>query len=233
MRSLCIALAMLMYGCVFAQNSRENPDSLILILTEILRLAPENGVYRTQRAKLYLLQNQDMNALSDLDAVIRSNPDNPEALFYRAYIYRKQRLYTKARQDYERLIIMQPRHRDARMGLVLVNDADGRPYEAMEQMDVLVRYWPDDPEVLVMRGGLYQKRREYEKALRDMNHAIELNGDIADFYISRALLYKDFKQMSRARDDIRRAVELGADRQECANLMLDDKMKKKKEKRRE
>lgn len=230
MRSICLMLAMILSCTAFAQNTHESPDSLIHILTEILRLAPENETYRTQRAKLYILQNQEMKALGDLDAVIRVNPDYPEALFYRAYIYRKQRLYTKARQDYERLIIMQPRHRDARMGLVLVNDADGRPYEAMEQMDVLVRYWPDDPEVLIMRGGLYQKRREYEKALKDMNRAIELRDDVADFYISRALLYKDFKQTSRAHADIRKAVELGADRQECANLMIEDKVKKKKKK---
>ena len=63
-----------------------------------------------------------------------------------------------------------------------------------------------------------------------MNRAIELRDDVADFYISRALLYKDFKQTSRAHADIRKAVELGADRQECANLMIEDKVKKKKKK---
>jgi Tfp pilus assembly protein PilF len=66
---------------------------------------------------------------------------------------------------------------------------------------------------------MYQKRRNYELALRDMNRAIELEPENPDFYISRALLYKDFRKDALAVADFRKAVSLGASPQECAAMM--------------
>jgi tetratricopeptide (TPR) repeat protein len=91
----------------------------------------------------------------------------------------------------------------------------------MEHIDVLLRYWPDDAAVYAVRGGMYQKRRQYELALKDMNRAIELEPGNADFYISRALLYRDFKKMDLATADFRKAIELGASAEECASMMID------------
>lgn len=213
---------------VLSQES--DTDSLIYKLSEVIRLSPKNDKYLAQRGKLYMLRGDDFRAIADFEDAILHNADNTDALFFRAYLYQRQRLYKKARVDYEHLISLQPRHRDARMGLVLLNDADNRPVEAMEQMDVLMRYWPDDPEILVLRGGMYHKRREYEKALKDINKAIEFSPLNPDFYISRALLYKDFNKTILAQEDIRRAVSLGANKQDCANLMLESKNKKGKKK---
>ena len=70
---------------------------------------------------------------------------------------------------------------------------------------------------------MHQKRRQYEQALADLNLAIELEPDNADFYISRALLYKDFKKKALATADFRRAIELGASAEECAAMMGEGK----------
>jgi Tfp pilus assembly protein PilF len=93
----------------------------------------------------------------------------------------------------------------------------------MEHIDVLLRYWPDDAAVHAVRGGMYHKRREYERALKDMNRAIELEPDNADFYVSRALLYRDFKKRELATEDFRKAIELGASAEECASMLIDTK----------
>jgi tetratricopeptide (TPR) repeat protein len=150
------------------------------------------------------------------------NSKNTEALFYRAFIYSAQHLNAKARSDYERLLILQPRHKEGRLGMALLCDNDRRPLEAMEHMDVLLRYWPDDATVYAVRSGMYQKRRQYQQALADINHALTLESDNPDFYISRALLYKDFKKNALALADFRTAIELGASAEECAAMMLDD-----------
>ena len=173
------------------------------------------------RASLNIQMGRESHALNDLCDLLTLNPEHAEALFFRAYIYAEQHLNAKARADYERLVILQPRNREARLGLALLCDKDRRPQEAMEHIDVLLRYWPDDATVYAVRGGMYQKRRQYELALRDMNRAIELEPENADFYISRALLYKDFRKKTLATADFRKAVDLGASAQECASMMLD------------
>jgi Tfp pilus assembly protein PilF len=90
----------------------------------------------------------------------------------------------------------------------------------MEHMDILMRYWPNEATIYVIRGGMYHKRRQYELALKDINKAIELEPENPDFYISRALLYKDFRKDKLAIADFRKAVSLGASAEECASLMV-------------
>jgi Tfp pilus assembly protein PilF len=91
----------------------------------------------------------------------------------------------------------------------------------MEHIDVLLRYWPEDATVYAVRSGMYHKRRQYQQALADINHALMLESDNPDFYVSRALLYKDFKKNSLALADFRKAIELGASAEECAAMMFD------------
>ena len=186
-----------------------------------LQLAPTSQEVLMDRASLNIQIGRESHALNDLCDLLTMNQEHADALFFRAYIYAEQHLNAKARADYERLVILQPRNREARLGLALLCDKDRRPQEAMEHIDVLLRYWPDDATVYAVRGGMYQKRRNYELALRDMNRAIELEPENPDFYISRALLYKDFHKKALATADFRKAVDLGASAQECASMMLD------------
>lgn len=188
-----------------------------------LELMPESESLLMDRISLNIQTGNEARAMNDLNELLTRNPDHAEGLFFRAFLYTEQYLYNKARIDYERLVVMQPRNRDARLGLALLCDKDKRPKEAMEHMDVLVRYWPEDATVYAIRGGMHQKRRQYEQALADLNLAIELEPDNADFYISRALLYKDFKKKALATADFRRAIELGASAEECAAMMGEGK----------
>ncbi len=91
----------------------------------------------------------------------------------------------------------------------------------MEHIDVLLRYWPDYATAYAVRGGMLQQRRQYEEALVDMNRAIELEPENADFYVSRALLYKAFSKPHLAKADFQRAIALGASAEECAAMMVE------------
>ncbi len=188
-----------------------------------LTLQSGNQNLLIDRASLYLTMGSETRALTDLDNLLTINPDHLQGLFYRAYVYRKQHLMMKARRDYEHLITLQPDNREARISLAMLNADDNRPQEAMEQADIIVRYWPSYATGWIVRGGLHQKRRNFELALYDMNQAISLEPDNPDFYISRAILYRDFKKKSLARADFAQAVQLGADPAECASLMLTDR----------
>lgn len=200
------------------QNQRE---SAVKAFTSGLTLAPTSESMLLDRASVYMQMGKEAQALDDLCDILALNHDNAEALFLRAYIYTRQHLNAKARTDYEHLITLQPRNRQARLGLALLCEKDKRPREAMEHIDVLLRYWPDDASVYAVRGGLYQGRRQYEQALKDLNKAISIEPENPDFYISRALLYRDFHKKSQAVADFRKAIALGASPEECAGMMLE------------
>ena len=102
-------------------------------------------------------------ALVDYSDVLDWKADEQEALFMRAYIYTEQRLYKKARTDYEALLKLNPAHEEARIGLVLLNEKDNRPREAMEQINAMVAAAPDHAILYAVRAGLEQTRKQYRK----------------------------------------------------------------------
>ncbi len=126
------------------------------------------------RASLYLQTNDSEQALADYSKALEIEPDNEEALFFRSSILSQQRRYKEDRTDYNRLLKLNPMHEDARLGLALLNSKDGRPREALEQLDALIQFYPTHARHYLARCGLYERRKEYEKAMKDVERAFEL-----------------------------------------------------------
>ena len=144
--------------------------------------------------------------------------DEQEALFMRAYIYTEQRLYKKARTDYEALLKLNPAHEEARIGLVLLNEKDNRPREAMEQINAMVAAAPDHAILYAVRAGLEQTRKQYEAAEADFTKAISLEPKNIDYLLNRAALYIETKRKKEARADLDKAMELGANPEDVASM---------------
>ena len=115
-----------------------DPQVLIKTCDRMLEEAPHNVEVRLRRAALYQWLGADDKALADYNIILEDVPNHTEALLFRADIYRKKRDFRNARSDYERLIGLQPNNLQACLGLVITNDADGRPREAMDQINTIV-----------------------------------------------------------------------------------------------
>ena len=184
-----------------------------------LSLQPKNAELMLDRAALHYRMGNEGRALNDYSDVIDLQPENMEALLVRAHIYSAMHDYKRARADYDAMIRIDPLNEKAYIGLILLNDCDGRPREAMEQMNGLIMVYPNHAMLYAIRGGIEQRRLQYEAALRDLNKAIEMEPENADFYVSRATLYLDMKKRKLARLDTQMAVKLGADPKEMASLL--------------
>ncbi len=180
---------------------------------------PRNEQLLLDRAALLYRMGQNARAANDYSSALDINPNSQEALFMRAHIRYEIRDYSGARRDYEALIRLAPDRLDARCGLALTNDLSGRAVEAMRQMDALVELHPREAMLYALRGGMRQRRRQYEQALADLSYAIELSPQTADYYVSRATLYLEMGNRKEAREDTRIATALGADALEMAGLL--------------
>ena len=89
----------------------------------------------------------------------------------------------------------------------------------MEQINGLIAVYPRHAVLYAIRGGMEQQRKQYEQALADLSHAIELEPTNADFYVSRATLYLDMRKRKLARQDTQMAVKYGADPKEMAAVI--------------
>ncbi len=201
------------------QERREEYEKALESYTMGINISPTTMGLLLCRASLHLGQGRNERALADYNAVLELNEDHTEALFFRAYIRMQQNLYKQARADYERLIRLDPNHRQGRLGLVLLNDRDGRPREALEQINSLIVAYPTDADLYAVRGGMEQQRKQYESAITDMNRAIELAPRRADLYLNRASLLLEMRKKKAARQDCHRALELGATKEDVAFLL--------------
>lgn len=174
-------------------------------------LNPDNTEFLLNRASLYLsLENND-RAQQDYTTVIDHDPKNQEALFFRAYIFSTKRMYREARTDYEALLQLNPNHEKALLGMVLLNDKTGRPKEAMDQLNQLVRIFPTNALYRTIRGGIHQKNKNYELAIKDFTQAVTLELGNPEHLISRASCYMEMKKRKNATADLKQAQALGGD----------------------
>lgn len=87
------------------------------------------------------------------------------------------------------------------------------PTRTLDELDAAIARTPDDPALYVERGRLLLQVYEWDRALVDFDHALELDPDAAEAYYQRGLLYASAPDGSnttrqRALDDFRRFLDL-------------------------
>ena len=201
-----------------AADSVEKAEELIL---ETIKLDPSresNAILYQYLGEIYQRRGENEKALGAYTKGIELTPTE-RSLFFRAFILSSQRKYKEARADYNQLLEMNPMHEDGRLGLALLNSKDGRPREALEQLDALVRLYPNHAKHYLVRCGYYEQRKEYEKAKKDINMAMELEPENPECYLTRASLYLAMKKKRLAQQDCKTAIRLGANPEEVASIL--------------
>ena len=160
------------------------------------------------RAALQMKMGNENAALADYATVLTLSPDNSDALLMRAVIYRKRHQWKDARADYERLLSADATNLAALTGLALVNDADRRPVEAMENINLAIAMHPRSAAPYAIRAGMKMQRKLWDDAEADYAEAIKIEPDNPAYYLARAQFYHERHNSRAARADIQRAAQL-------------------------
>lgn len=154
-----------------------------------INLSPHTMGILLNRAALYMRTGRKEKALTDYSDILDLNPDHRHALMMRAYIYSSQNLFKNARLDYEHLLQLEPDNEDAVLGLILLNEKDNRPKEAMDQINQLIQKNSRRADYYVVRAEMEMNRKAYESAEIDYKKAIELEPGNVIYYLNRASYY--------------------------------------------
>ena len=205
---------------LLAADSTEKAEDLIL---ETIKLSPQkesNALLYQYLAEIYQRRGEEAKAISAYTASIDILPTE-RSLFFRAFLHQKARRYKEARADYDKLLELNPMHEDGRLGLAILNIKDGRPKEAFEQLNALTKFFPNHAKHLLVRCGWFEERKEYEKAMKDVAKALDVEPDNPDCYLTRASLYLAMKKKKKAAQDCRTAISLGANAEQVASLLAE------------
>ncbi len=198
-----------------AQDRNALRDSLSVAMDK-LAYHPDSLDLRLKKASWNVMLEQWQYARDEYDYVLRRDPDNLAALFFRAFVNEKQKRYKFAKLDYEHLLTVVPGHFEGRLGLALLNQRDCHYTEAMDQINMLVSQFPDSAVAYAARAGIEMERKMYDVAEFDYGKAIGLNPDEVGYWLNRVNVRILMKRKKEAREDLDNMVKRGVPR---ANLM--------------
>ncbi len=216
MKQAMLFLALAFGGLTaMAQDRNALRDSLSVAMDK-LAYHPDSLDLRLKKASWNVMLEQWQYARDEYDYVLRRDPDNLAALFFRAFVNEKQKRYKFAKLDYEHLLTVVPGHFEGRLGLALLNQRDCHYTEAMDQINMLVSQFPDSAVAYAARAGIEMERKMYDVAEFDYGKAIGLNPDEVGYWLNRVNVRILMKRKKEAREDLDNMVKRGVPR---ANLM--------------
>lgn len=183
-----------------AQERSELRDS-IRTLSAMIEQHADSVDLHLRKAALHVTLDDWNFALDEYTIILNHYPDNPAALYYRAFVLGKMKRYAMARNDYEHYNRIVPRDYNARIGLVLINRNDGRDVEAYDQINNVIEMFPDSALAYAVRAEMMEEKKMLEAAIYDYTMAIEREPDNISFLQARADLYKRTKQSKKERQD--------------------------------
>jgi tetratricopeptide (TPR) repeat protein len=121
MRSIGLAFACWLTAVsAMAQTPQQWRDSLA-VLNKGIEHYPKSTDLRLRKAAVNIQLDQWEYAVEEYGNVLRIDPENLAALYYRAYCNSHLRQYAMAKSDYESFLKLAPMNMEARLGLALVD----------------------------------------------------------------------------------------------------------------
>ena len=214
-RILLLALCLLSLAA-FAQDRSALRDSLSAAVDR-LGYYPDSTDLRLRKASWNIELGQWQYAKDEYDYVLKREPRNIAALFYRAFVNEKMKRYGFARLDYETLLSVVPGNFEGRLGLALLNQKDHHYTEALDNINILVSQYPDSAVAYAARGGMEAERNMLDLAEYDFGKAIELAPDNTEYRLNRVDVRLPMKRKDEAREDLDEMVKRGVLRANLAD----------------
>lgn len=214
-RILLLALCLLSLTA-FAQDRSALRDSLSAAVDR-LGYYPDSTDLRLRKASWNIELGQWQYAKDEYDYVLKREPRNIAALFYRAFVNEKMKRYGFARLDYETLLSVVPGNFEGRLGLALLNQKDHHYTEALDNINILVSQYPDSAVAYAARGGMEAERNMLDLAEYDFGKAIELAPDNTEYRLNRVDVRLRMKRKDEAREDLDEMVKMGVSRANLAD----------------
>lgn len=211
-------LTLIGVGSIFSQTQKESSltqkewrDSLSVLNRQIMSSEYSSDLYLRKAAVNLELQQWDY-AIETYNDILRREPSNPAALFYRGYANGKMRRYELAANDYRSFLKVAPENVDGMLALAYICIKQGKNKEAMDNYNRIIEIFPDHSVAYASRALLESQDGFLDAALMDWDKAIEYDAKNIDYVVSKADLLIRMNRKADARRTLDEAVKKGASR---------------------
>jgi Putative Zn-dependent protease, contains TPR repeats len=188
-----------------------------------LNMAPLTVPILMDRASLLFEMGLTDRAYVDCCTILDVNKNNAKALFLRAYLQAGRHNYKEAKEDYKRLLELEPESVSGRLGLAILYQQEQDFKNSLELLNKLIVEYPNDAELYVIRAGVEKEIFQLDVALIDLDKAISLSPTSANAYMLRGEILLAQKKKEMARSSFEKAIDLGIPRSELMQQLKESK----------
>ena len=204
-RGFLFILLYFLFSPVGAQNWRDS----LTVLNKQIATSPWSTDLHLRKAAVNLELKQWQYAVEEYALVLKREPNNPAALFYRAYANTHLRRFDLARNDLNDLLAYLPRHFEARLSLAVVLQQMGRKQEALDELNQTIQMHADSAVAYAARANLERQMKHDDAALYDWERAEQLDPKDPTFVVSHVDLLLVLERREEARRVLDAAVKRG------------------------
>ncbi|HEX3878639.1 MAG TPA: tetratricopeptide repeat protein [Bryobacteraceae bacterium] len=193
---------------LIGQGKREEA---VTLLRGLIQANPRNADARLLLGSVLMEADQRSESIAQLREAVRLLPESAEAHNALGEAYNAFGETAAAKPEFERAVALDPRHAQAQLNLgdVLVqqNEAQAATLH-LDQAILLFGQKPDAAYAHYLRGKIYIGERDAEKAVAELQQAIELRPDFPEAWSDLGSARKSLSDNAGAVTALRRAVAL-------------------------
>ena len=212
---LVMLAVLLSHFLIFSFSQSPSPQSWrdsLTVLNREIATRPWSADLHLRKAHANLQLQQWQYAIDEYGLVLQREPQNPAALFYRAYANTHLRRFDLARNDLSDLLAVVPNHFEARLSLAIVLQQTGHRQEALDQLNQTVQQHADSAVAYAARANLERDMKQDEAALYDWQRAEQLSPRDPIYVVSHVDLLLVLGRRTEARRVLDAAVRRGIPR---------------------
>ena len=183
----------LILGALIARIAPEHDRPLrragVLFFTVLLVAGSALGVqrwrgypFRIERALFSLNENSPDHGISQIQAVVRQQPNSPQAHFALARVYFGLGDFPNAEAEFKRVLELQPQYARARVELGMVYLSENRPEDAQDAFTQVLAQNADDGSGHYGLGLALSAQEKHQQAIAEFKTAIGLGAQFQGIY---------------------------------------------------
>ncbi len=204
------ALEWFKYGNLIWRFDPDPQDkNSISALSQAIKLKPDFYQAYYARGIIYWRQDKNREALADFQKVIELQPSWTAGWRWKGYILDELKRYSESVAAYDKAIALDPQDFSLYLikGFALLQLKDIQ--EALSTLNQSLQIKPT-PTAYASRGSIYFLffQREPQKAIADINKALELQPDYNMAYAMRGNVYASLGNIQQALADLNQAIQI-------------------------
>jgi tetratricopeptide (TPR) repeat protein len=192
-------------------------NQCLSVLERLVAVAPDSFRVHQLKAQVYAYRDENDKALTEYRIVEQMHPELPGLHFAIGHLYWKARDNAHAIEELHKELQINPDHAEANAeaGAILVSEHE--PDQATPYLEKALRLKPDLTMVHEQLGKTFYQRREFAKAIHELNQALAKDEE-GDVHYVLGMVYKEMGRAADARSMFDESRKIKAERLARVNV---------------